>query len=405
MSSPEIFLNASNTKLLKKIITEHIDKKYDISNIFENENIAKAFEIKKLEISKNLKETDDIVNCNKVFLQHFVPFVYNNIPASVTPNDIVEQFTKENTEKLEGVKIDTTENQPHKKISEKDLDICSADRNEYRSPTSKAMTPYKFDVNLASSETNIAISTQETFKNIIGVNLTHIILADSLTNDLYSINKYSHLFIEIQELNGVYSSTSDHGRKALVKVLRDTSWNEGTSDVRYNLMNTKRTAGNSAVGWYSETPISSLSKLTIRILSPNGYELKSRRDVFEITAVTENPASIQFVCENRFEPGAVQVGNRMSFQVISIENVALGNYLNEGGEFTVEAVNNDQSFTVTKNVESYDENGLPIYQDFAAGTFDVDDYTALNLSMQTSLGLKIKTVETTNFNNYKANLI
>ena len=62
---------------------------------------------------------------------------------------IAPGFT-ENTEKLEGVKIDTTENQPYKKISEKDLDICSADRNEYRSPTSKAMTPYKFDVNLAS---------------------------------------------------------------------------------------------------------------------------------------------------------------------------------------------------------------------------------------------------------------
>jgi len=408
MSVKDNFVLSSNIRLLKKIISEHINKKYNIENIFEQKDIQNIFEEQKQITLDSIETLDTVISLNKKMLKNTVPLIYSKVPAQITADDSIKTFykTEETNENLNGNAMIKFEKQPEKTIIEKDLDICTADRTEYRSPTSKAITPFNFEVNLASSDTNVSISTNETFKNIIGINLTHIIIADSLTNDLYSINKYSHLFIEIEELNGIYSSTSDHGRKALVKVLRDTSWSEGgSSDVRYNLMNTKRTGGNTAVGWYSETPMSSLSKLTINILSPNGYKIKTRRDVFSITSVTENSSSIDFVCESRFEPGAIQIGNRIAFQIISIENVSIGNYLNEGGEFTVESVLNDLNFTVTKQVESFDNSGLPVYQNFSAGTFTTDDYTALNLSMQTSIGLKIKTIEITNDNTFKTNII
>tara|TARA_B100001173_G_scaffold170986_1_gene147804 strand:- start:192 stop:479 length:288 start_codon:yes stop_codon:yes gene_type:complete len=95
----------------------------------------------------------------------------------------------------------------------------------------------------------------------------------------------------------------------------------------------------------------------------------------------------------------------MTFQAISTENVDVGNYLNNGGEFIVSSVVNDQVIVITKNVESYDGTGSEVYDDFSSGTFAVTDYKGMNISVQTSLGLQIKTVETTNFNNYASSIV
>jgi len=409
MSSKESFLSASNTNLLRKIITDHIDKKYDIIDIFEKNDVFDMFDKQRIVTSETTKDDDTVLSLNKRFLSNIVPQIYTIIPSTKTADDSIKAFynTDVNTnENLKGTKvIQQEEKQPDKKIISSDLDISSADRLDYGSSTSSSMTPYKFDVQFSSSDTNKNISTHETFKNVVGINLTHIIITDT-NEDLYSITKYSHLFLQIDEFSGVYTSTSDHGRKALVKLVRDTDWDESsTSNVRYHLMNTKRTGGNSAVGWSSETPISSLSKLSIKILTPNGFELKSRSDTFSISSVTETSSTFQLTCATRFEPGAVHAGNRMTFQAISTENVDVGNYLNNGGEFIVSSVVNDQVIVITKNVESYDGTGSEVYDDFSSGTFAVTDYKGMNISVQTSLGLQIKTVETTNFNNYASNIV
>jgi hypothetical protein len=296
-------------------------------------------------------------------------------------------------EDLEGTLLHTKDEptEPTQSYDETDLDISSADRREWYEGTQN--TPYNFAVVLGASETFPGISTMHIFKNVVAICVTHVILPDTITN---TIDKYPYLYLEIDELTGIYHSTSEHGRRAMVKLIRDKQWSESpTSNVRYNLMNTKGNGAKASVGWKVKTPLGSLSKLSIRILTPSGAKIKNLQDIFEFIKLEETAGIIKITCKNNFDPNSIHVGNRIGFKISkespTIEDTELIDFLENNEHEVVQVIGSE--IHISCPIESYGPTGTPLYKDFSAGIIDnISPCYIMNFSVQSNFGFNVKTV-------------
>ena len=281
----DVFFAKSNFEMLYTLMDENLIKNFSLSLDQLPINARSLIYDGMVEAFTSHSQQDSLEDVNKKVLKMCVPLLASHVSPQKMADDKVKVFVKsedspvlvgENKELLEGTVLHKEKNSSNEKnthITTKhyDLDISSADRTEWSTHSSD--TPYEFVVHLGSSDTTNGIVTPTTFHNVVAVNITHAIIPDTQNN---KIDKYPFLYLQIDELPGVYESTSDHGRKSFVKLIRDKQWSESsTNNVRYNLMNTKGTAAKPSVGWVVDTPTASLSKLTLRLVSPNGYDSKT----------------------------------------------------------------------------------------------------------------------------------
>jgi hypothetical protein len=91
-------------------------------------------------------------------------------------------------------------------------------------------------------------------------------------------------------------STSDHGRRSTVKLIRDKTWKTNdTSNIVYFLYQGKGFGSKSFFGWETSRSLLNLSKMSINILSPNGTKLKNLEDVFKLDtnkSITQTNSSL-----------------------------------------------------------------------------------------------------------------
>tara|TARA_B100000427_G_scaffold174500_2_gene145039 strand:+ start:10994 stop:12244 length:1251 start_codon:yes stop_codon:yes gene_type:complete len=403
----ETFFSKSNFEMLYNLIDDHMIKTYSspLDNLEINaRTVIYESMVHNFAIREDSQKLEDI---NKLVLKACLPKLQQNIPKLVVADEKVNVFIKPeesnkepvivDKENLEGtplnIKLDEKDS-PKTSDLQRDLDISSSDRNEWSSNSSDS--PYSFVVHLGVSDTFPGIGTPISFQNVVSVNITHAILPDTLTE---SLDKYPYLYLQIDELQGAYQSTSDHGRRSFVKLLKDKKWLEATgSNISYNLMNTKGNGAKPSVGWNVDTPIATLSKLTIRILTPNGFPLKLQNDVLEIDTIEETASDIVITCTNVFSPNTIHANNRIGFKHLDLttpdpQKQTIITFL-ENTEHMVVSVTSNQTINIRKSIESYAANGTPTYTDFgstASGTIDIDGFL-MNLSFQSNFGFNIKSL-------------
>lgn len=343
---------------------------------------------------------DTVESINKSVLDKCISDIISHIQPSMIADEQVKVFINDNStteltsaetsiEDVEGTKLykEDTPVEPEQSFNESDLDISSGDRRDWGADTKD--TPYEFSVNLGASDTFPGISTMMPFKNVVGICITHAIIPDIITN---TIDKYPYLYLEIEELKGIYHSTSDHGRRAMVKLIRDKQWNESdTSNVRYNLMNTKGNGAKPSVGWQVKTPLGSLTKLSIRITTPSGMTIKNLQDIFAFTVLTQGNETIVIECRDSFQPNSLHIGNRVGFNMDITDSTELNVFLSEN-EHEVVGIDGNKVH-IAKPVISYDSSGTPSYDTIDDSHFPTQNLCyMMNLSVQSNFGFNIKTV-------------
>lgn len=193
------------------------------------------------------------------------------------------------------------------------LDVSSSDRHNWSLDSGE--TPYNFSVLFGASETYGGIRTEVTFKNVVKFELKYAILP----NINHAMTKYPFLYLLIEEFPKTVVSTSSHGNRSFVKLIRDKHWE--STGIEHFLMIDK-----SELDLKFETPISSLQKLTFRILSPRGHEITRDSDCFSVTAITDSVDTIDIEIDP-FLPHQFSVGNLLNFQVVVMDNAELSEFL------------------------------------------------------------------------------
>ncbi len=401
----EQFFDRKNYDTIYSVLNDDINERFgkQLNQIPVNagdiiyESMVNAFN------NKSVKDT--LSELNKTVLRVSIPIIIGSQVRETTHADEKIAIFKEEEEKknedLNGslVKVEK-ETVPKKRVDmEFDLDINSSDRNEWlENSTDNA---YSLDVNLGAGSTFAGISTQISLKNVKSVDIAHVLLPDIDGN----LDKYPFLYLKIEEIPGMGHSTSEEGRKSLVKLMRDKKWSESSSsNVSYILFGNRGAHRSSADGWwYTHDSLININKLSIRILTPNGFQIQGFNDVFLITHIKEMSDDLEITLNDSFGLNNFHVGNRIGFKGLSDQEDPdvdpdidgdLANYL-ENNEFEVSAVSTGtKKITIKKTISGYSSDGSPEYDDY--GPLDNRIQVSgkiMNLSIQSTFGFNIKSTK------------
>ena len=192
--------------------------------------------------------TDRIEDVNKKVLRKVVPQLVQytkpqqfadeqlNTFLSEPSSDVAPKITAEETELLHGTQLfnkSVSESELKFKDTQIDLDISSGDRNIWN--TKQTDSIYDFVVKFGDVDNNsrqigadkfsqyAGIIIPNTLKNVVSINLTHVILSDisysientatgtSIIKSENTIDKYPYLYLQIDEFSGKYISSSEFG--------------------------------------------------------------------------------------------------------------------------------------------------------------------------------------------------
>jgi hypothetical protein len=162
---------------------------------------------------------------------------------------------------------------------------------------------------LFSGTNNLYI--KDIFKNIVEIKLTQLLIpieyvahpADQTPTNLMDIPclKENYLLLHIEELDGVYNSTSDMIQKSFAKLTRFENNNSTlaypanqNNEDNYKYMGSLsfNVANKKVSKTFYPSPLSSLTSMTMRILKPNGEPLSLQKDSASIRAINyEKPTS------------------------------------------------------------------------------------------------------------------
>ena len=114
-------------------------------------------------------------------------------------------------------------------------------------------------------------------RNIIHISLNHVIIPNVNNN----ISRFPYLYFRVKEFPGQFVGTSEHGSSAFAKIVRDKDWAETSqSNIVFFCMYDKFSKG-----WEPTTPLASLSKISIEILTPRGTPIEALQDTFKINKI------------------------------------------------------------------------------------------------------------------------
>ena len=378
-----LFYNKSNFEMLYRVIDNDMHQRYNTSLDMLQVNARGVLYDCMINVFLKRTSSDTIETLNKSVLKMCIPILIQHKETSIVADEQVQIFNEEDAkEDMNGTILDVSKdmNRPNIEYIEEELDLSSADRREWTKNSSTGA--YMLDVNLGASQSFDGIGTESTFKNIVAINVTHVILPDT-TSD--SIDKYPFLYLQIDELSGIYQSSSNQGRKALVKLLRDKKWHENdnvNSNVYINLLNTKGGSGSRAsVGWSTTNPIASLSKLSIKILNPSGFVLNKIEDVFDTQVLSYDSSGIKITCDE-FSENMIHAGNRIGFKNVSTGIQSIDTYLLNNEHIVLSADSLQNTFLI----QGPTDETLHINSTNMSGKL-------MNLSRQSSFGFCVKTIK------------
>ena len=403
----EIFFDKSNFEMIHNLIEDDINDRFKVSINELSINTREILYDSMLNVF-SVSENNSLEELNKKLLINCLPIIVDNIPdlkkyeeekleKKVDIDDLQNLFIKEGNisnnliESSQELLKDNIEDRIvsvdiHKKktiVIQKELDVNSGDRNNWI--LDKINNPYEFIVNLGADNSYNGIFTPNTFKNVVGINLTHVIIP-CISGRL---DMYPFLYLQIDEVSNIYESTSDLGRRSFVKLLRDKKWSESTnSNISYYSFNTRGTGAFASVGWKSETPIGSLNQLTIRVLNSNGNSLTKVKDVYEIKDIQESNEELLVKTSENIYNDFIHIGNRIGFKHLVTTNYELNKFL-ENTDHIVTNITNDNTIHLKKNVEIY--NIVNTYTNYNLNTnpIVINQGCIMNFSVQTTFGFKI----------------
>ena len=394
----ERFYDKSNYELLYNVLNEDIKTRF---NLIMNEipvNTGQLIYESMEEAYLNKNTNDTITTINQSVLKKCIPKLISFITKTVDTNKLDFFKNTSEIEDLEGTKLLKIEesvgnnvinnNDRQRGTIDYELDMNSYDRETWSVGSSDS--PYSFTVNFGTSVTFTGIGVPTDLKNVKSVEVSHVILPD---NGNMSLEKYPFLYLQIEELQGIQNSTNEKGRRSIAKLIRDKRWSESDeSNINYNLYNTKGSVEGSInfYGWTTDKPLVNLNRMTINILTPNGFKLESNNDTFSINNISEETDKIKITLDTNFTVNDLNIGNRIGFK-LSCNNNLFEDYVINKDHTITEVDPSNNSIYINRNVLSYEYNSSGdieyTYEDY--GDINFESGFIMNLSVQSSIGLKL----------------
>lgn len=181
-----------------------------------------------------------------------------------TPKLSGTEYTPEKTQEQKRILVNQhTDTYYDKKTA---IEINSRDRDSVSITNDN--NAYSFTAKIGNKE----------LRNIIHISLNHVIIPNVNNN----ISRFPYLYFRVKEFPGQFVGTSEHGSSAFAKIVRDKDWAETSqSNIVFFCMYDKFSKG-----WEPTTPLASLSKLSIEILTPRGTPIEALQDTFKINNIT-----------------------------------------------------------------------------------------------------------------------
>jgi hypothetical protein len=181
-----------------------------------------------------------------------------------TPKISGTEYTPEKTQEQKQILVNQhTDTYYDKKTA---IEINSRDRDTISITNDN--NAYSFTAKIGNKE----------LRNIIHISLNHVIIPNVNNN----ISRFPYLYFRVKEFPGQFVGTSEHGTSAFAKIVRDKDWAETSqSNIVFFCMYDKFSKG-----WEPTTPLASLSKLSIEILTPRGTPIEALQDTFNINEIT-----------------------------------------------------------------------------------------------------------------------
>lgn len=265
--------------------------------------------------------------------------------------------------------------------------------------------------NIRSMEVGKVIIPEEIIENI------NILNYPNKTNFNYEFSfSYPYLLLRVEEFNDVYDGTNDAVRKSFCKLVYHRSYKapNGRGYVILKPIQKEKKA-------FYPTPLSTLNKLTLSLLKPNGQLLNQSSDSYKIFKVDYepfNPHYLNIVTDVFYDKNEFFVGDTVVLQGFSIPNNTAGTTASQIKEL-VDFINRPEGHEVVQ-IGSTNDNGF--YRSFyivapgafnkQQGRFDVrsdlttclDNYNntinyaittatngyIMNFSLQNSIGLSLE---------------
>jgi hypothetical protein len=267
------------------------------------------------------------------------------------------------------------------------IEINSRDRKDIDVGNDNA---YSFSVKFDSGENHKTIGLSEGIKNIVKVTLSHIIIPNIGNN----ISRYPYLYLEIPEFPGQFIGSSEYSSRAFAKIIRDKDWAEtSNSNITFFCMYDKFSNG-----WISETPIASIPKISVNILTPRGELIPTLPDTLTLKKITcqkdnNNITSFTIETNEYFDNDFLAADHIITFHNIvfssGTENISIfKNFLEDKEGHVIDSTTDSNKVTFSNPYKFDTETGNKIYENYGLGNtsvYNINSGTILNSSKQTSV--------------------
>tara|TARA_Y100000389_G_C17460502_1_gene521330 strand:- start:556 stop:1920 length:1365 start_codon:yes stop_codon:yes gene_type:complete len=274
------------------------------------------------------------------------------------------------------------------------LDINSGDRRDILINSN----PFKFHVLFGALDSNLSIQSPNVIRNVKNIELCNVIISDATK----LIEKYPYIYVSIDEIQNYINSTSEQGRKSFTKLVKDKNWKESDD----SNMNSFIFMNKCTDPLIFETPLASIGKLSFNFWSPSGTKIQDVQDVFQIENIVDFPDFLRFETTAYFKTTQLFTENRIVFKNLEIQNIDLQNYLLEKEHIisdipTITASNMSKTFDIPKREIIDTTNGHITYPIYNILNMSIESCYILNLSVQTSIVMKITTLQSNPVDNTK----
>tara|TARA_B100000674_G_C37944276_1_gene964127 strand:+ start:184 stop:2193 length:2010 start_codon:yes stop_codon:yes gene_type:complete len=209
------------------------------------------------------------------------------------------------------------------------LEINSIDR-KFNSNSNYNNFNFQVLFNQADDLTNSA-TIQNKLKNIYELKLQSVILPieysvssnlDNRQNICVSALNYPFLLVQIEEFDGPYESTNNIINKSFCKIIYDDRWENSLTDfsgyLRMRPIDTEKSK------LFYPTPLASLNRLTIKIVTPTGESFSNTKDFSFIKSISyDNTNNYIKLLLTKY----MKSTNLKKNDIISIKNINLINQL------------------------------------------------------------------------------
>ena len=264
------------------------------------------------------------------------------------------------------------------------------------------------------------------YKNIRSIEVGKVVIPEEISETINALNfanktqfnhefsfSYPYLILRIDEFNDVYDGTNDNVRKSFCKLVYHRSY-KAPNGRGYVILKPFQHEKK----YFYPSPLSTLSRLTISLLKPNGVLVNNSSDSYKIFKLDYDPYNPNFfnvVSDVFFDKNEFFVGDVVIFKVFNLTSTGdsvhakmINDFMNrpEGHEITqIGSTNNNgfyRSFYI-KAIGEFDKYQGKFNTDIDAAqclnayndTIDYNTFTGfngyiLNTSLQNTIGMKLE---------------